>query len=257
MQAVTRAEAVWVIAHRGASREYPENTRAAFDAALRQRCDAIELDLQLSRDGVPVIYHDKTLARAGGGRRRVAQLDLAELRRLDAGSRCGPAFRGQRIPTLEETLKRYGNRTRLLLEIKTREGRNGTNRHHLLARSASELVRRMAVEHNVMLLCFDHAVLEASASVAPGLRRVLNVKPRPYLDAALKRRLGSLWALSADVRTLTPRFAAAVRRAGRPLLVFTCNTSRSVGAALRAGAIGIMSDRPDWLRRLLYDEAGG
>ncbi len=247
---------MWVIAHRGASRDHPENTRAAFDAALRQRCDAIELDLQLSRDGVPVVYHDKTLARAGGGRRRVAQLDLAQLRRLDAGIHSGTAFRGQKILTLEETLTRYGNRTRLLLEIKTREGRSGTARHHQLARTVSELVRRSEVERNVMLLCFDQAVLEASARVAPGLRRVLNVKPRPYLDATLRRRLVSLWALSADVRTLTPRFAAAVRRAGRPLLVFTCNTTRSVRVALRAGAIGIMSDRPDWLRRLLSDEAG-
>ena len=54
----------WVIAHRGAPRHYPDNTLAGFDRALRFPCDGIEFDVQLSRDGVPVVYHDRTLARA-------------------------------------------------------------------------------------------------------------------------------------------------------------------------------------------------
>ena len=78
---------IQAIAHRGASRDCPENTLAAFDEALRQGCDGIEMDLQLSRDGVPVIYHDRTLTRAGGGRHRVVSRDLAELRTLDVGAR--------------------------------------------------------------------------------------------------------------------------------------------------------------------------
>jgi glycerophosphoryl diester phosphodiesterase len=246
-----------VIAHRGASRDHPENTRAAFDAALSQGCDAIELDLQLSRDGVPVVYHDRTLTRAGGGRRRVAQLDLSELRRLDPGARRGAAHRGQTIPTLEQVLRRYADRTRLLLEIKARECRGGSARHLELLRSVIELVRRAEVERHVMLLCYDHALLRASARAAPELPRVLNVKPRPQLDADLKRRIVSLQALSADVRTLTPRFAAAVRRAGCPLLVFTCNTPRAARAAVRARAIGIMTDRPGWLRRFLRGDTEG
>ena len=85
---------VLVIAHRGASRRRPENTLPAFDEALRLGCDAIELDVQLSRDGVPVVFHDKTLSRAGAGRKRVAGLKLAELRSLDAGVGFDAAYRG-------------------------------------------------------------------------------------------------------------------------------------------------------------------
>ena len=74
-----------VIAHRGASATHPENTLAAFDAALAEGCDGLELDLQLSRDGVPVVYHDRTLRKAGGGARAVHQADWVEITRLDAG----------------------------------------------------------------------------------------------------------------------------------------------------------------------------
>ena len=240
----------WVIAHRGASRQYPENTLAAFDAALDQGCDAIELDLQLSRDGVPVVYHDRTLSRAGGGRRRVAELDLVELRRLNAATRSGRNTAHQSIPTLDEVLGRYGGRTRLLLEIKTREGHGGAERHRELARKTAALAERHRSGSDVMLLCYEWPVLAESARVARDVPRVLNLKPPPTLDAALKKELNALYALSVDVRTLTSRFAIAVRRSGCPLLVFTCNTPRKVRLALRAGAAGIMTDRPKWLSDL-------
>lgn len=237
----------WVIAHRGASRDCPENTTAAFDEALRQGCDGIELDLQLSRDGVPVVYHDRTLHKAGGGRRRVARADLRDLRRLDAGSWLDKKFRGQHIPTLEEVLARYGPKTRLFLEIKTREGGAGKARHLQLARSVAALVRQSKARDNVMVLSFDGDVLKACADEAPELRRVLNLEPPRVLREPLRERLSSLFALSADVRTLTPGFAAAVRGAGKPLLAYTCNTTRRLRQALRAGVIGVMSDRPGWL----------
>ena len=239
------APKAWAIAHRGASRDRPENTLAAFDEALRRGADAIELDLQLSRDGVPVVYHDRTLARAGGGRRRVSQLTLTELRRLDAGLR-SDAFRGERIPTLAAVLRRYARRTRLLLEIKARE-RDGPQWNLELMRAVADQVRRSKMQRRVLILCFDGRVLDLAAHIAPGLRRVLNVRPLPVLTRGLRARLSSLWALSADVRTLTPGYAAAVHRAGCRLLVFTCNTPVTVRHAVDAGAKGLMSDRPGWL----------
>ncbi len=231
-----RSRPAWVIAHRGASRDCPENTLAAFDEALRQGADGIELDVQLSRDGVPVVYHDRTLARAGGGRRRVAQLDLAELTGFAAG-----------LPTLEQVLRRYGRRTRLLVEIKTREGRRGQERHFELARTVSGLVTELKLERTTSLLSFDAAVLQASAQAAPRVRRVLNLEPPQRIGRELGALLPSLSAVSADVRTLTVAFGRAVRAAGRPLFAYTCNTAARVERALAAGACGIMSDRPAWL----------
>jgi glycerophosphoryl diester phosphodiesterase len=228
---------VSIIAHRGASGARPENTFEAFDEALRQGCDAIELDLQLTRDGVVVVHHDRTLARAGAGRRRVDRLDAAEL-----------AAAAPKIPALQPTLRRYGRRTHLLLEIKTREGPGGTERHLELARRTVELVRRAGLESRTAVLCFDEGVLDEAARHACRVPRVLNCKPGPRLGRRLTRRLVGMAALSVDVRTLTPGFGRAVRRAGCPLLVFTCNTARSAERAMRAGATGIMTNRPDWLR---------
>lgn len=245
----------WVIAHRGASRDCPENTLAAFDEALRQGADGIELDLQLSRDGVPVVYHDKTLGLAGHGNERVGQVDFAKLAKLDVGAWLDGRFRGQHIPSLDEVLERYGKRTRLLLEIKTREGRAGREQHHQLARTVARTVQRKGLESNTMLLSFDTAVLEVCADEAPGIRRVQNLKPPPVPTRTLRDRSGSLWALSVDVRTLTSAFAAAARRDGVPLLAFTCNTERRVESALAAGAIGVMSDRPGWLAEYLRQRA--
>jgi len=246
----------WVIAHRGASRDCPENTFAAFDEALRQGCDAIELDVQLSRDGVPVVYHDKTLTRAGGGRKRVHRVDARELNALDVGARLDRRFRGQHIPALEAVLDRYGDRTRLLIEIKAREGAAGRERHLELARSVAALVRRKKLERRVILLSFDDEILAACLEHAPEIPRVLNIKPPPTPTNDLRERMRSLDALSANVRTLASEFASGVAHAGLPLLVYTCNTSRRVERAIAAGATGVMSDRPGWLTGYLRSRPG-
>jgi len=246
-EARARGTGVLVIAHRGASRDRPENTISAFDEALDQGADALELDLQFSRDGVPVVYHNKTLARAGGGRRRVARRDLRQLRQLDAGFKFALEFQGQTIPTLAEVLERYGQRTRLLLEVKIRE--TDPDRSRELMRAVIGLIRGYEVAESVQVLSFDYELLIEAADLVPGVGRVLNIRPGPLLDDALGARLTALSALSADVRSLTPDFAAAVDRAGCPLYVYTCNSARRVRAALNAGAAGIMSDRPGWLAR--------
>jgi glycerophosphoryl diester phosphodiesterase len=231
---------ILVIAHRGARRERPENTLAAFDEALRQKCDGIEMDLQLSRDGVPVVYHDRTLAKAGGGRKRVSQLKLRELRRLD--------LEGERIPTLEMVLRRYAGRTQLLLELK---GREEEQRRIDLVRATASAVKKAGAGASVLLLSFDTLMLDEAARIAPKLPRVLNVRPTPRLRGELRDRLKTLFALAADIRRLTPAFAAAVLRAGCPLFSFTCNRRGRVEQALQAGASCIISDRPGWLREYL------
>lgn len=254
---MTRAGgAVWVIAHRGASKDCPENTLAAFDEGLRRGADGIELDVQLSRDGVPVVFHDRTLVRAGGGRRRVHRLDAEALAALDPGARFDSRFRGEHIPTLEEVLLRYGRKTRLLVEIKTREGAGGKVRHERLGGTVARMIAKNRLEASVMILSFDDAVLAACACAAPSVPRVLNLKPPRSLGARLRERLRTFAALSVDVRTLTPGFAAQVRTAGLPLFAYTCNTPRRVDRATAAGVRGVMSDRPGWLAGYLQRREG-
>ena len=109
---------VFVTAHRGFSGTAPENTLAAFRAAIDTGCDMIELDVHLSRDNQVVVIHDDTLERTTSGRGNVADQTYAELKRLDAGSWFDPRFSGERIPTLADVLSLARNRILVNIELK-------------------------------------------------------------------------------------------------------------------------------------------
>ncbi len=94
----------WVIAHRGYRAAFPENTISAFMAAIEVKADMIELDVCLTRDRVPVVIHDMTLDRTTNGTGLVSEYKLSELKEFDAGSWFSSKYKGESIPTLEETL---------------------------------------------------------------------------------------------------------------------------------------------------------
>jgi glycerophosphoryl diester phosphodiesterase len=94
-----------LIAHRGGAVEAPENTLAAFRYSLALGIRWFELDVQMSRDGALVVFHDETLDRTTNGDGPIGSLTLEDLRRLDAGSWFGSQYAGERIPTLREVLE--------------------------------------------------------------------------------------------------------------------------------------------------------
>ncbi|WP_054948731.1 glycerophosphodiester phosphodiesterase [Numidum massiliense] len=110
---------MFVIAHRGASGTAPENTMAAFDKALSLKVDAIETDIQLTKDGVPVICHDQRIDRTSDGSGFVCDYTLEELRQFDFSGKFSSDFRGEKIPTLEQFLQRVQHEDVILnIEIK-------------------------------------------------------------------------------------------------------------------------------------------
>lgn len=244
----------WVIAHRGASAACPENTVPAFDAALADRCDAVELDVQLSADGIPVVFHDRTLRRLGLPRVRVRDRVLADLRRLDAGAWFDAGFRGQRLLTLEQVLRRYVRRTRLLVELKVRERDRADGHHRRLAAAIAAVLQTHDPDRRSAVLSFDAEALSVVREARPGVTTVRNLRVPRRVGPGLRAELDAVDMISADRRTLTPDFARAWRERGKPLLVFTCNTAPAVRRALASGVDGIMSDRPGWLRDLVSVE---
>lgn len=108
-----------LMAHRGNSGLAPENTLAAFTKAVESGAEWTELDVHLSADGQIVVIHDATVDRTTDGTGAVAQMTLAQLKSLDAGSWFGLEFAGERIPTLREVIDLVGNRIRLNVEIKS------------------------------------------------------------------------------------------------------------------------------------------
>ncbi|HIK09721.1 MAG TPA: glycerophosphodiester phosphodiesterase [Oscillatoriaceae cyanobacterium M33_DOE_052] len=109
-----------IIAHRGFSAAAPENTLAAFAAAIEHGADAIELDVQLTADGIPVVIHDSKLKRTTGTKGKVFKKNLSDLKQLDAGAWFHPQFSGQQIPTLAEALhSASGIPKHIYLDVKT------------------------------------------------------------------------------------------------------------------------------------------
>ncbi|WP_228041380.1 glycerophosphodiester phosphodiesterase [Planktothrix mougeotii] len=98
-----------IIAHRGFSVMAPENTLVAFSAALQQGANSLEFDVQVSADGIPVIFHDELLNRITGTSGKVSEKTVAELKELDAGSWFAERFAGESIPTLENAIATFKN----------------------------------------------------------------------------------------------------------------------------------------------------
>jgi len=242
----------WIIGHRGVTDGAPENTVAAFEAALERAADGIELDLQLSRDGVPVVFHHRTLFRAGLRGRRIFHLDLAALRRLMVRSTTG---RRAAIPTLEEVLARYGKRTHLFLEVKARPRVDTPERHHELAAKVAAAVARHKVADRVCLLSFNRTVLDSCCEASSHLRTCLNLK-RP-IDLAAPGALDGLFALCLAVRYLTPAYVEELHRRGLACFTYTCNSPRTARRAIAARPDAIITGRPAWLAAYLITHGVG
>ena len=242
----------WVIAHRGHSAEAPENTASAFDAALQAPIDGIELDLQMSADGVPVIHHDSTVMKLGGGRRRVSALPWSALRALDAGGWKSERFRGERLLSLAEFLDGWGRRTWLLLEIKARAADRDPAWHRRLTERTIDEVRRRRLETSVLLLCFDEDVLATARRYDPRIRTVRNMQRLPVRQTRMRDVLTPLFAVSVNVRALHARFVDLAHQMGRPVLTYTCNDRGTVRRALAAGADATMANDPAKLAALLH-----
>ncbi len=206
-----------VVAHRGASALAPENTLAAFRLALEGGAAAVECDVHLSADGAPVVIHDARVDRTTSGTGQVASLTLDELRRLDAGAWFGPAFAGERVPTLGEVVGVCAGRGRLFVELKVGGGPP-------LVDAALQAVSAAATD--VAVISFDPEIVQLVARRRPDL-------PLGWLlTAGHAAQLGAAGVLravtTAGAGVIAPHFSAATpplieqaHAAGLPVSVWT------------------------------------
>ena len=108
---------VIIIAHRGASRQAPENTLPAINKALDAGVEMLALEVQKTRDNQPVVIADVSLDRTTNGTGRVARMSVAEIQALDAGSWFNAEFAGAKVPTLSEAIGAVGDKARLMLSL--------------------------------------------------------------------------------------------------------------------------------------------
>jgi glycerophosphoryl diester phosphodiesterase len=227
---------VSVTAHRGSLRDAPENTLAAIRASIDQGADYAEIDIHLTADGVPVLVHDEDLQRLAGVGRRPGQLTLAELQQIDVGSKFGPAFAGETIPTLAEAIATARGRIRLNIELKPTD--RGRERDELAA-AVADLVRSRDFEADCFVTSLDHE------AVATAKRR----NPRLRTGAIVSAAVGDVGRLPVDVlgvRTglITDRLLGRAHAAGKEVHAWTIDDPEVMGELIDRGVDGLITNDP-------------
>ncbi len=238
----------WLIAHRGAMAEAPENVAAGFDIAFSHGVDGIETDVQMSADGVPVIFHDDSLRRITGKKGAVADYPVAALQELDYGAWYAESFRGHQILTLESLLRRYAGKGILMIELKSEAGRQEPSAYRgRMCRAAADTILRAVPEDRhkeIFILSFDAGMVAHTRKLAPSLNYVLNLgKPvsRKASDDEMHR---GLWGYGLAFRKLTAGFVRECHDREKRVAVYSCNSPAEVSAALEPGTDVVMTDDP-------------
>lgn len=230
---------VMIAAHRGDPIQAPENTLAAIEAAISQSVDFVEIDVQISADNVPVLFHDNTLRRIDGTDRSVKSMTLNEIKQIDAGSWFSDEFAGEKIPTLEDVIQHVDDRSRLLIDVKL------TGEPELTARILADLIEQYDIADTCLVQSFSPRLLSELRSLNPEIK----------IGQILTASAGRLERMDVDFYTisqnmLTENFVKLAREQKRQVWVWTVNSERNIKTVLQYDINGIITDYPQRVRQI-------
>ena len=245
-----------IIAHRGVSARYPENTLAAFRAAGKAGAHMIELDVNLSRDRQLVVIHDDTVDRTTDGSGAVRGLAMEQIRRLDAGSWFDPRFNGERVPTLGQVLDAVKGQLMVNIEIKP-EAFEDPGPPDAVERQVLALVQEVAMTANVLVSSFEWQVLERLRRLDPDI--ALGLLSDVPADDNLLHWFQRLQAFSwhPDYRVLTRPQVKALHDRGARIFPYAVDGSIDVSGMLSMGVDGLILDDPLQMPEHCLPQAGG
>lgn len=228
-------------AHRGLSSLAPENTLSAFKKAIQFGCDSIELDVQLSADHIPVVFHDQTVNRCTNGQGKVSDLTWHELRLLDAGLWFSDEFEGEYIPSLAEVLSLAASKKiNINIELKTFPGCD----IDLLCEKVALVIMESEIDDEQLLFSsFSTDALLCIAQSAPTIRRGQLWQTIPYDFLNILQQIDA-YSVHCDYRFLTEQQAVKVKSAGFQLHCYTANFPELVKEHGNWGVDRIITDTP-------------
>ncbi|OEF97374.1 glycerophosphoryl diester phosphodiesterase membrane domain-containing protein [Desulfuribacillus alkaliarsenatis] len=237
---INLGRSVEIAAHRGDPINAPENSISSIRAALDQDVDFVEIDVQITRDGVVVLHHDYTLTRVAGVPYRVADLTYEQLTRLEVGSWFSQEFSGEKIPTLEEAILEVKGKAKLIVDVKP----YGPNR--ALAEGIVEQIERHNMVGEAYVQSFQYEVLQHVRSLNQDI----------IVGQIMFFAIGNLSALDVDYYAieqsmLSNQFVKNARRDGRDIWVWTVNHEQDIKEVLRYDIDGIITDYPERVRALI------
>ncbi len=229
-----------VIAHRGASHVAPENTIAALALAADLDAVAIEFDIHLSADRVPVLIHDFTLGRTTNGRGKVRETSWDELRTMDAGSWFSADFAAERIPSLEQGLRAIGENAIACIEIKPRK---------TMVPFVQQVLEKANRLERVIIFSFHAEQVRKSKTAMPDVPALLLVDPGVAKTYSADQVYGAAKGSGADLvgldyRGVTESLVAHLHRNGFPVFVYTVDQPADVERMVSFGVDAIISNRP-------------
>ncbi|MEO6245356.1 MAG: glycerophosphodiester phosphodiesterase [Opitutaceae bacterium] len=246
--------AVEIVAHRGASYDAPENTVASQELAWKHGADAAEFDVRRTKDGQLAIMHDATTKRTAGRDAKFAELTLAELRQLDAGTWKDAKFAGEKVPTLDEMLQHIAPGKRVVIHI------------YVGADSVPDLVaaikRNKITPQQAAIISFDHAPLLAVKKALPSYQALWlanapssdpKKKKSPTLDELIRDcRAAGFDGLSFNQNwPLEPDGVKKIKAAGLLMHVWTVDLPQIAQRWIDLGVDSITTNRAGWLREQL------
>lgn len=242
-----------IIAHRGASHDAPENSLAAFRLGWEQQADAVELDIRLSSDGHVVVMHDATTLRTGGYDKPVSEQTLAGLAQLDIGSWKNPEWAGEHIPRLTEVLATVPPGKKIFIEIKCGP--------EILPALGKDLEASRLHPGQVVLIGFNAGTLRMARRQIPKARIywLVAYQTEPgsdqlpqFAELIVTAQASGFDGLNLDCHfPVDAAFASRVHSAGLGLYCWTVDDREVAATWMAAGADGITTNRPAWLRASL------
>ncbi|HEY9528220.1 MAG TPA: glycerophosphodiester phosphodiesterase family protein [Anaerolineales bacterium] len=230
-----------IFAHRGASAHAPENTLAAFELALAQNADAIELDVKLSADGVVVVIHDPTVDRTTGSHGQGKDLSFQQLRSLDAGGFLSEKYRGEKIPSLEEVFEALGKRTFINVELT-----NYRTPRDSLVETVCMLVKKFGLQKHVLFSSFFASNLSKAHAYLPDVPMGL-LAFNGFLGAWARSfgfNFGGYQALHPYLKDVSAQQVQRVHRLNRRIHVWTVNAAADMRRLFHWGVDAIFTDDP-------------
>jgi glycerophosphoryl diester phosphodiesterase len=233
------------IAHRGASAYEPENTLRAFERAIEMGATMLELDIHLSRDGHPVVIHDPELARTTNGSGHVGEMNLEQIKGLDAGA-------GEKIPTLAEVIELSRGRVGLYIELKGQRTPD----------PVVEGLRAAAFMDQVIVGSFFPWLPQKVKFIDPRIRTSILIRredrQRDFIEWALSIEADYVhpcWegASRKPHKLLTPGLIADLRRNGLGLITWHEERPAELRELIKRDVDGICTDKPDLLAQILQD----
>ncbi|BCN29493.1 glycerophosphodiester phosphodiesterase [Anaeromicropila herbilytica] len=231
-----------ITSHRGNSIKAPENTLAALDYAVRDMSDYAEIDVQETKDGVIILFHDSNLKRITGINRNIWKVNYDDIKDIDIGSWFNKKFSDQRIPTLDEVLKFCNNKIRLNIELKP----HGNEKN--LEKSVVSIIEENDFVNQCVITSFNY----------DSLKKVKKLNPEIKTGYILSAVYGKFYDLkyadffSIEKSFITDKVVNEAHKRDKEVFAWTINSASYMKKMAKLGVDNIITDNPVKARKVIY-----